>query len=693
MTMNSLKVKILGTVCGLIIIFLSIATYTNFRHQKQLVHKITDGNIQLLNETIKSSISDAMRSGRSEEVRAILSRLSNSGHITSIRILDPEGLILNSANPAEIGTSVPKQDMSVLRREDSTIIDNLQTFTSISLIRNAPACHGCHSPTTEVLGILQVNTSIEYMRNIMESMRNNEIGSTIAIILMIIITMSAFLFLYVDKPIKRLIASMQRVENGDFETNIVIDSSTEMNLLSNHFNHMVKQLNAVMDTAITHERDLAVAQGKLSHHREVHQLNQKLEAQINEIESLNITLEERIEEIEEANYKIADLAGELEDKNYNLEKVVARLSTLYKVGLAINSNMENENIFRLIVDTTIETLHADIGYIIIHDKQRNMMRVDTLVGHDELPDGEVYIPIKDTSVSGWVINNAKPLLISDINETPQFDRFSALGYERKTLVCAPLIVRDEVIGTITVVNKNDGSTYTNEELGLLTTIAAQASIAIKNAMLYEEQQKTYLNTIHALVSAIEASDSYTRGHSERVTRYSIAIAKKLGLPQDRLKIMERAAVLHDIGKIGINLALLHKIGKLTPEDVSDLQQHPEIGIKILEPIEFLSDVRLCILQHHERFDGKGYPNRVSGDDLLLESRILAIADSFDAMTSDRPYRKALSLDIAIKELNDYAGAQFDPAIVPVFVELLEQGVFPFYSAGSVKNDQAVSAAA
>jgi putative nucleotidyltransferase with HDIG domain len=694
MTMNSLKIKILGTVCGLIVIFLSLATYMNFRHQKQLVHKITDGNIQLLNETIKSSISDAMRSGRSEEVRSIISRLNNSGHITSIRILDPEGVILNSANPAEIGTSIPKQDMSVMKRGDSAIIDNLQTFTSISLIRNAPACHGCHSPSTEILGILQVNTSIEYMRDIMASMRNNEIGSTVAIILMIILTMSAFLIIYVDKPIKRLIASMQRVENGDFDTSIVIDSSTEMNLLSNHFNHMVKQLNSVMDTAIIHERDLAVAQGKLHHHREVHQLNLKLETQINEIESLNVTLEERIEEIEEANYKIADLAGELEDKNYNLEKVVARLSTLYKVGLAINSNMDNENIFRLIVDTTIETLHADIGYIIIHDKQKDLLRVDTLVGHDDYVIGEdVYIPIKDTSVSGWVINNAKPLLISDINETPQFDRFSALGYERKTLICAPLIVRDEVIGTITVVNKNDGSTYTNEELGLLTTIAAQASIAIKNAMLYDEQQKTYLNTIHALVSAIEASDSYTRGHSERVTRYSLSIAKKLGLPQERLKIMERAAILHDIGKIGINLALLHKIGKLTPEDVSDLQQHPEIGIKILEPIEFLHDVRLCIVQHHERFDGKGYPNRVSGDDLLLESRILAIADSFDAMTSDRPYRKALSLDVAVKELTDHAGAQFDPAIVPVFVELLEKGAFPFFAAGSIKSDLTVFAAA
>jgi len=692
MNINSLKVKILATVCGLIIIFLASASYLNFKHQKQLVHKITDGNIQLLNETIKSSISEAMRTGRSDEVRVILSSLSNSSHITSIRILDPDGTVLNSAHPQEIGTIVPKEDMSVIRRGDSAILENLQTFTSISLIKNGPACHGCHSPGTEVLGILQVNISIEYMRSILESMRNNEIASTIAIIALIIFTLSIFLFLYVDRPVKKLISFMQNVENGDFEEKPVITSSTEMNLLSRHFNHMVTQLTTVMNTAINNERELVIAQGKLSHHREVHSLNQKLETQISEIESLNVTLEERIEEIEEANYKIADLAGELEDKNSNLEKVVARLSTLYKVGLAINSNMESENIFRLIVDTTIETLHADIGYIIIHEKENNALRVDTLVGHDFPTGKDIYIPIKDASVSGWVIDNAKPLLIADINEAPQFNRFSSLGYERKTLICSPLIVKDEVIGTITVVNKNDGSTYTSEDLGLLSTIAAQASIAIKNAMLYDDQQKTYLNTIHALVSAIEASDSYTRGHSERVTRYSLAIAKELELSQDRLKIMERAAILHDIGKIGISMTLLHKVGKLSAEDVHDLQQHPIIGIKILEPIDFLQDVRLCIAQHHERFDGKGYPNRVSGDQLILEARILAVADSFDAMTSDRPYRKALALDIAVKELLDNRGTQFDPEIVPVFVDLLEKGAFPFFATASNPEQLSVQAA-
>jgi putative nucleotidyltransferase with HDIG domain len=249
------------------------------------------------------------------------------------------------------------------------------------------------------------------------------------------------------------------------------------------------------------------------------------------------------------------------------------------------------------------------------------------------------------------------------------------------------MVKDEIIGTITVVNKPNNATYNHEELELLSTIAAQASIAIKNAKLYDEQQKTYLNTIQALVSAIEASDSYTRGHSERVTRFSLALAKKLELPQPRLKVIERAAILHDIGKIGIDLSLLHKEAILTEEDVAELQQHPTIGMKILEPIEFLHDVRLCIGQHHERYDGLGYPNNLAAEELLLESRILAIADSFDAMTSDRPYRKALAVEVATREIAENAGTQFDPGLVPIFIELLKSPNFlPQRKAGKAAHE-------
>lgn len=193
----------------------------------------------------------------------------------------------------------------------------------------------------------------------------------------------------------------------------------------------------------------------------------------------------------------------------------------------------------------------------------------------------------------------------------------------------------------------------------------------KIAAFAERQEKDYMSTIQALVSAIEASDSYTSGHSERVKNYSLMLAKKIALAPDRLCIIERAAILHDIGKIGINFPILNKTEALSKSELEHLQEHPVIGMKILEPMDFLHDVRTCIGQHHERYDGKGYPNRHAADQLLLESRILAIADAFDAMTSDRPYRKAMSIPDAVRELLENSGTQFDPELVHRFVAELE----------------------
>ena len=676
--MNSLKVKILGLIAVIVVAIITLAAFINFQLQKQMINSITEHNALMLTETVKSSIANTMLSGRGKELPNILSAIKTQDSIKSIRILDPSFYIVKSSDSGEIGKMVSQDVLTALRfrvTDQPTLYSGENLFSAFSIIRNNPECNACHDPSQDVLGILQINLNLDYLNKYLANFRNNSITTTALIIILITITISVFLIYYVDKPITLLISSMQNVENGDFSSKPVIGSSTEMNLLSMNYNRMVERLKTQMETVINHERELARAQEKLAHHREILLMNETLEEQIKEIEHLNVSLEERIEEIEEANYKISDLAGELEDKNTNLEKAVAKLSTLYKVGLAINSAMEKDTVFNLIVKSTMDTLHAEIGYIILYEPALHSLRVTNLLGHEFISTNGALLPMIPSSVSTWVIENRKSLLISDINDTPEFDRFSALGYERKTLICAPLLVKDEIIGTVTVVNKRDNSVYNSEELELLNTIAAQASIAIKNAQLYDEQQKVYMNTIHALVSAIEASDSYTRGHSERVTRFSLELAKRLELPSDRMKVIERAAILHDIGKIGIDLSLLHKEGQLSPDDVSNLQQHPLIGMKILDPIEFLHDVKLCIGQHHERYDGNGYPNQVAANELLVESRILAIADAFDAMTSDRPYRKALSLDVAIKELSDNAGTQFDPQMVPHFVALLKSGIF------------------
>uniref|UniRef100_C6E6J2 Metal dependent phosphohydrolase n=1 Tax=Geobacter sp. (strain M21) TaxID=443144 RepID=C6E6J2_GEOSM len=668
---NSLKMKILALVALILLLIISSVAYLNFQQQKEMLHEIANRNTSVLIETIKSSVANAMLSGRSDEVGSIFERIKSREFVKSIRIVDAEGQILISADRAEVGSKIPELGEKQSQSRNMSLFPSQGVFVSYARIFNAPQCFKCHAASKESLGLLEIKLSLDYMNGFISRERDLAVFSSLLLVLLTVATIFIFLVIYVEKPIRRLIRCMQQVEGGDFSQEINLTSSLEMQTLAKSFNHMVRTIASLMESTVAHERELARAQEKLAFHRETHQLNGRLEEQIREIENLNVNLEERIEEIEEANYKIADLAGELEDKNTNLEKAVAKLSTLYRLGLAINSTIEVEDLYQLVVKTTMDTLQAQVGYIILYDALHGDLKVINLVGHRNPNAEAMRVPMKPSSVSSWVIQNCKPLLITDIAQMPEFDPVSPLGFERKTLICAPLMVKDEMIGTLAVVNKLNNTVYNHEELELLSTIAAQASIAIKNAMLYDEQQKTYLNTIQALVSAIEASDSYTRGHSERVTRFSLALARKLELPQNRLKVIERAAILHDIGKIGINLSLLHKEAMLTSEDVAELQQHPSIGMKILEPIEFLYDVRLCIGQHHERYDGTGYPNRLRAEELLLESRILAIADAFDAMTSDRPYRKALKLEVAIAELAENSGSQFDPALVPIFIKLLK----------------------
>lgn len=678
MLFNSLKLKIVGLVAIIVIAIISIASWYTFNHQKKVLMGAAEKSSVILVESLLSSIHSAMNFGHTEEVTNILSRLKSNNQIKALRIITDDGKILHSTNPAEIGhflTAEERKNLNSHKQERFYFINEDNTFDSYSKIPNSPECHGCHLASQSYIAHLETEL---YLQNFSQSIKNeqiNSIVSAITIIILIIGVFLVFLMHYVDRPIHQLIRSMQQVELGDFTTATTISSSNEMKLLSTNFNLMVNKLNELMSTTVMHERELARAQEKLIHHHDTQLMNQKLEEQLKEIENLNVSLEERVDEIEQANYTVADLASELEQKNTNLVHAVERLSTIYKIGLAINSTIDIDRLFNLIVRTTASTLKAHIGYIILYDAERQQLNVTNLIGSGKLLSPRKLIPMKDTSVSGWVIRNRQPLLITDINQTPQFDRFSDLGYERKSLICAPLMVKDEIIGTISVVNKTDDSQFAPDELEMLSTIAAQASIAIKNATLYEEQQHTYLTTIQALVSAIEASDSYTKGHSERVTRYCVEIGRRMNLSSDRMQILERAAVLHDIGKIGIDLSLLHKEGKLTPKDIRELQQHPDIGMKILEPIEFLHDVRTCIGQHHERYDGMGYPHRIGKDQLLIESRILSVADSFDAMTSDRPYRKALSLESAISELLDNAGTQFDPEIVYLFTKIIDEGVF------------------
>jgi len=203
---------------------------------------------------------------------------------------------------------------------------------------------------------------------------------------------------------------------------------------------------------------------------------------------------------------------------------------------------------------------------------------------------------------------------------------------------------------------------------LLEKMVADRTMELKNA-LYKLDQ-TYIFTLRALVTALDTRDEETQGHSLRVVKYTLKLAELMGMhDEQQLKVLEYGSLLHDIGKIGIPDAILKKPGKLTDEEWTVMRSHPEVGYKILHRIEFLEEASQIVLHHHEKFDGTGYPGKLKGDNIPLGSRIFAVADTVDAMTSERPYRKALSFEIASQELLKFTGTQFDKRVVDAFLSV------------------------
>jgi putative nucleotidyltransferase with HDIG domain len=372
---------------------------------------------------------------------------------------------------------------------------------------------------------------------------------------------------------------------------------------------------------------------------------------------------------DEANESINRLAMQLEEKNLSLEKAVKNISALNRVGVALSSELDIDRLTQLLVNISVKGLRVEVGTIQLLDERTGRLVVRASCGLPGAIDPELAV-VPGGSVSGTVAGDGKPLLIRRVDGTSGVKVLSRLGYTRRSVLCVPIKIKERVLGTIELTNRRGEESFSFEDLEMLQSIANQAAVAIENANLYRDVQRSYLETVLALVQAVEEKDRYTRGHSERVTAFSVKIAQSLGLDPRQVRMIEYAGVLHDIGKLGIDQAIIQKNGRLTPEEYTVIKNHPLIGERIVRPIGFLADALPAIAQHHERVDGKGYPRGLEGERMALEARILSVADAYDAMITERPYRKPLAREAAVAELVRCSGSQFDPTVVEHFIELL-----------------------
>lgn len=346
------------------------------------------------------------------------------------------------------------------------------------------------------------------------------------------------------------------------------------------------------------------------------------------------------------------------------------LESLYNLSEQVSHSLDLTQTLRNITDLAMKITHTDACSLRLLNPDSNDLeiRACTGVGPDYKHKGSLKI---GQGVGGYVAQTGISVTIPNLREDDRIHYTSYLEDEGlMSLVSVPIKdTEGSVIGIISVYRREEYN-FPEATVNLLSTYANNTAVAIKNARLFETITKNYSETIQSLALALEAKDKYTRGHSERVTDFALQIAMEMDLSENEIHTIRFAGRLHDIGKIAISDNILLKNDKLTLTEYADIKTHPQRGADLLKPLGFLQDACKVIKHHHERFDGRGYPDGLKAEQIPLLSRILSIADAFDAMTSERPYRAPLSQEKALQETIDCAGSQFDPEIVEVFRDII-----------------------
>lgn len=352
------------------------------------------------------------------------------------------------------------------------------------------------------------------------------------------------------------------------------------------------------------------------------------------------------------------------------------LSNVFILGREIVTAIDIESLLDKFLKIAIDGTNSDIAAIYLfrdkvtlpyfsrlmsHSEENIKFSSDSCLGYTEL--------IKDIRAKGTnkIINNFDGSEFKD-SEINKID-----GIVIKDTFVSPLKTRDSLLGVIQLCNKFNGSEYTNEDIEFLNILSSQLAFVIQNTELFNNLEKAYLDTLSALTNAIDAKDSYTRGHSDRVTDLSVKLAKEAGVNHIDIERIRLGGMLHDIGKIGIPELILNKPGRLDNNEFEVIKSHPVLGVSILGNVEFLQNVVPIIKHHHERYDGKGYPDKLKGNDIPYLARIVSIADTFDAMTTNRPYRKGLSVEESLSEIERCKETQFDPELADLFINMVRRG--------------------
>lgn len=354
---------------------------------------------------------------------------------------------------------------------------------------------------------------------------------------------------------------------------------------------------------------------------------------------------------------------------------------LLEVSISINSSLVPEEVLQRIIDSVAQISRAERACLMLLDCEGNL---EPKVTHNlEVTSMGSAQFVISRSIAKQTAESRRPVILDRIPDGEGSASMIALGL--KAVACLPILHKDQVIGVV-YADSRSRSWIRQLDIHILESLASYAAVSLENARLNQELKDAFFNTSMALAEAIDARDPYTAGHSRRVTEDSRMIGRGLGLSREQLDWLQIASTLHDVGKIGIDDRILRKPAPLNSFEYAEIKKHPEIGAKILGHVPQLAKVIPAVRGHHERVDGRGYPDGLAGDQIPLLARIIAVADVFDAMTSERVYRGKLSTHQALQELQEGMGTQFDAHIVEVFLAEFEANRGPEGHADTPIND-------
>ena len=357
-----------------------------------------------------------------------------------------------------------------------------------------------------------------------------------------------------------------------------------------------------------------------------------------------------------------------------LQQRLLEHETLLEIGVQLASTLDLARVLELALQKAEELCHAESSSIWELDDEKNELFFRVVRGRAAGEIQSLRVPL-GRGIVGSVARSGKAEIVNEVVQDPRWSGDRDPHFTTRNILTVPLIARGEVIGVLQLLNRGGGEGFTQDDLRRMQLFAGILAAAVQNARLYADQKRTFLEMVTALSEAIERRDPYTGGHVRRVVTYSVLLGQEMGLPLEQLEELRLAAILHDIGKIAVPDQILRKPDRLDADEVKVMERHTVDGAEMVGRIRSLRHLVPGIRNHHERLDGRGYPDRLVGDDLPLIPRIIGVADTFDAMTTDRPYRRALTPAAAAAEIARLAGAQFCPHVAAAFARLYARDAF------------------